>query len=133
MHTLITGQYCRTPKPKVAKTSAFQKVGLTPLPWQSSNSPIWNVRPAAAFSVPLAISSTNGQVMFAWSMFRILFRTIGSHLVPHKVRNVLLTSTRSGSGSMLSFQNKTRSEEHTSELQSRPHLVCRLLLGKKKQ
>src|SRR3989442_2699112 len=27
---------------------------------------------------------------------------------------------------------KPRSEEHTSELQSRPHLVCRLLLEKKK-
>src|SRR5690554_2073265 len=27
----------------------------------------------------------------------------------------------------------TRSEEHTSELQSRPHLVCRLLLEKKKR
>src|SRR5690554_6991282 len=27
---------------------------------------------------------------------------------------------------------KQRSEEHTSELQSRPHLVCRLLLEKKK-
>src|SRR5690554_5272181 len=27
---------------------------------------------------------------------------------------------------------KRRSEEHTSELQSRPHLVCRLLLEKKK-
>src|SRR3989442_5991614 len=26
-----------------------------------------------------------------------------------------------------------RSEEHTSELQSRPHLVCRLLLEKKKR
>src|SRR5690554_6951256 len=26
-----------------------------------------------------------------------------------------------------------RSEEHTSELQSRPHLVCRLLLEKKKK
>src|SRR3989442_2998287 len=26
-----------------------------------------------------------------------------------------------------------RSEEHTSELQSRPHLVCRLLLEKKEQ
>src|SRR5690625_5786592 len=26
-----------------------------------------------------------------------------------------------------------RSEEHTSELQSRGHLVCRLLLGKKKK
>src|SRR3989442_10897206 len=28
--------------------------------------------------------------------------------------------------------SETRSEEHTSELQSRPHLVCRLLLEKKK-
>src|SRR5690554_7231443 len=27
----------------------------------------------------------------------------------------------------------SRSEEHTSELQSRPHLVCRLLLEKKNQ
>src|SRR3989449_7246366 len=30
-------------------------------------------------------------------------------------------------------QDKTRSEEHTSELQSRLHLVCRLLLEKKKK
>src|SRR3989442_7179785 len=29
-------------------------------------------------------------------------------------------------------QQAVRSEEHTSELQSRPHLVCRLLLEKKK-
>src|SRR3989442_10668009 len=28
--------------------------------------------------------------------------------------------------------SSVRSEEHTSELQSRPHLVCRLLLEKKK-
>src|SRR3989442_10139007 len=28
---------------------------------------------------------------------------------------------------------RVRSEEHTSELQSRPHLVCRLLLEKKKK
>src|SRR2546422_6936534 len=28
---------------------------------------------------------------------------------------------------------RLRSEEHTSELQSRLHLVCRLLLGKKKE
>src|SRR5690606_40911423 len=31
------------------------------------------------------------------------------------------------------FQMLTRSEEHTSELQSRENLVCRLLLEKKKQ
>src|SRR2546429_6284098 len=30
-------------------------------------------------------------------------------------------------------QGTTRSEEHTSELQSRLHLVCRLLLEKKKK
>src|SRR5436305_5393698 len=30
------------------------------------------------------------------------------------------------------FAEPLRSEEHTSELQSRPHLVCRLLLEKKK-
>src|SRR3989442_3880046 len=29
-------------------------------------------------------------------------------------------------------RHRRRSEEHTSELQSRPHLVCRLLLEKKK-
>src|SRR5690554_7279383 len=31
------------------------------------------------------------------------------------------------------IQHFQRSEEHTSELQSRPHLVCRLLLEKKKK
>src|SRR5690554_7777261 len=31
------------------------------------------------------------------------------------------------------LDNFERSEEHTSELQSRPHLVCRLLLEKKKK
>src|SRR3989442_11993084 len=30
-------------------------------------------------------------------------------------------------------RREQRSEEHTSELQSRPHLVCRLLLEKKKK
>src|SRR5690554_6980194 len=32
-----------------------------------------------------------------------------------------------------SISRAFRSEEHTSELQSRPHLVCRLLLEKKKK
>src|SRR5207253_5766072 len=32
-----------------------------------------------------------------------------------------------------SARNRARSEEHTSELQSRGHLVCRLLLEKKKR
>src|SRR5690625_6109907 len=35
--------------------------------------------------------------------------------------------------SVLNYLHTFRSEEHTSELQSRGHLVCRLLLEKKKQ
>src|SRR2546425_4414036 len=34
---------------------------------------------------------------------------------------------------ILAIQKKTRSEEHTSELQSLAYLVCRLLLEKKKK
>src|SRR5690554_7295927 len=34
---------------------------------------------------------------------------------------------------LLGAAGTQRSEEHTSELQSRPHLVCRLLLEKKKK
>src|SRR5690554_6998253 len=33
----------------------------------------------------------------------------------------------------VAVSSEIRSEEHTSELQSRPHLVCRLLLEKKKK
>src|SRR3989442_15930007 len=36
-------------------------------------------------------------------------------------------------GRGLRYGRGWRSEEHTSELQSRPHLVCRLLLEKKKK
>src|ERR1035438_10805488 len=37
-----------------------------------------------------------------------------------------------GEGSEFQAANRPRSEEHTSELQSLRHLVCRLLLEKKK-
>src|SRR2546422_6179445 len=41
-------------------------------------------------------------------------------------------SRRSTASECASWNQMTRSEEHTSELQSRLHLVCRLLLEKKK-
>src|SRR2546422_6599581 len=40
---------------------------------------------------------------------------------------------KSGRTHLTSGSKPIRSEEHTSELQSRLHLVCRLLLEKKKQ
>src|SRR2546422_3220147 len=43
-----------------------------------------------------------------------------------------VSPNRAGSRSPPPVRTKPRSEEHTSELQSRLHLVCRLLLEKKK-
>src|SRR5947209_15754748 len=40
--------------------------------------------------------------------------------------------SRTGAAGKVQRKSETRSEEHTSELQSRQYLVCRLLLEKKK-
>src|SRR2546429_5874980 len=50
--------------------------------------------------------------------------------------NLIAGLDRPSSGSVIAHGqdlSKMRSEEHTSELQSRLHLVCRLLLEKKKK
>src|SRR3989442_11900483 len=49
----------------------------------------------------------------------VTVEAVGAHLSQQRLRCAPTASTRS--------------EEHTSELQSRPHLVCRLLLEKKKK
>src|SRR3989442_5194844 len=46
---------------------------------------------------------------------------------------VAIGSGNGAAGASADTERVTRSEEHTSELQSRPHLVCRLLLEKKKK
>src|SRR3989442_9165261 len=71
--------------------------------------------------------------------YTTLFRSLlGSHVAivsSHAmVTPAICHRTRHGrSGAKLSGRCDHRSEEHTSELQSRPHLVCRLLLEKKKK
>src|SRR3989442_7883212 len=50
----------------------------------------------------------------------------------HRVgRRGLLSAARGSPRARAQSRPAARSEEHTSELQSRPHLVCRLLLEKK--
>src|SRR2546422_3964844 len=47
--------------------------------------------------------------------------------------SIRAATVSSPSGHGANFSGQVRSEEHTSELQSRLHLVCRLLLEKKKR
>src|SRR2546422_7174051 len=62
--------------------------------------------------------------------YTTLFRSLRSRPPPNPVSAPLAPTTR-WQGTMMGMG--FRSEEHTSELQSRLHLVCRLLLEKKKK
>src|SRR5689334_23457959 len=61
----------------------------------------------------------------------IAYETYG-RLAPHGRNAVLVTHGFTGSHHAAGRNPSNRSEEHTSELQSQFHLVCRLLLEKKK-
>src|SRR6202043_4207730 len=77
------------------------------------------VSPRLSFFFFLMIRRPPRSTLFPYTT---LFRSESSpaHLAPGPV---VVGGTRGA---------RDRSEEHTSELQSRPHLVCRLLLEKKK-
>src|SRR3989442_10373802 len=78
--------------------------------------------------------------------YTTLFRSRRGHVLGHRVEAGLQGGRLAGGGVGVvdavgraahgladSLVAVDRSEEHTSELQSRPHLVCRLLLEKKKE
>src|SRR5258708_21467798 len=64
----------------------------------------------------------------SWSASRSRLERHAAQLLPHAVEALRQLCIPFGPG-----QVDTRSEEHTSELQSPDHLVCRLLLEKKNQ
>src|SRR3712207_8990402 len=53
------------------------------------------------------------------------------HVARRHRRGEGLRETEAGGGQVRGRRRRPRSEEHTSELQSRQYLVCRLLLEKK--
>src|SRR5690554_7405686 len=62
--------------------------------------------------------------------YTTLFRSQSRIIHLHRYSQKLPIGPLSPRGALAGYS--VRSEEHTSELQSRPHLVCRLLLEKKK-
>src|SRR5258707_7394164 len=65
---------------------------------------------------------------------KIKYRPVVFELMPPEFTLLQLQQTVEAlAGRGLHKQNFRRSEEHTSELQSRQYLVCRLLLEKKKK
>src|SRR2546429_6390425 len=67
--------------------------------------------------------------------YTTLFRSVGLGLVGHHIglgEGAAVGQALEADGARDDAAIHLRSEEHTSELQSRLHLVCRLLLEKKK-
>src|SRR5258705_5451078 len=67
---------------------------------------------------------TAGATFFRWA-------TGAPHPLPEGCKYSLPFGELQGQPTSLNYMRNTRSEEHTSELQSLRHLVCRLLLEKK--
>src|SRR5258708_21959488 len=111
---------------------ASRLAALLGSPWQPAQSPLNNFIPAIKFSSVGAIgfarcgafraaARSSAKCMNAFSSPEgFAFALIGSHPIHANAKP---------SGLEKAFM---RSEEHTSELQSPDHLVCRLLLEKKK-
>src|SRR5438876_8999779 len=102
----------------------------------NENSPIWaRLSPAwievriplpvrkAPNETPVTLPSTTAPVR-ATAPCQWRATSLGSISMPTDTKNTAANTSRTGA---------VRSEEHTSELQSPVHLVCRLLLEKKKQ
>src|SRR2546422_4316028 len=65
--------------------------------------------------------------------YTTLFRSHASHMTDVISQCAEYKESPNDNSPHLTARGRERSEEHTSELQSRLHLVCRLLLEKKKK
>src|SRR2546422_5470297 len=83
--------------------------------------------PAVCFFFFLMIRRPPRSTLFPYTT---LFRSV---IILPRSFTIRVTVTDAAGASGADTKVVTRSEEHTSELQSRLHLVCRLLLEKKKK
>src|SRR5439155_22947880 len=121
------------PSPKASLTAQFPvrseaKLGLPDAAKSTAKNPERVFMAAAAYNQ--SISSNRIFIHFIW-----VWLLFGNELPPlHRLKEALLVLINMEGPVLLEMLREVnRSEEHTSELQSRGHLVCRLLLEKKKK
>src|SRR5690554_7125609 len=85
---------------------------------------VWNMRPYTGCSSLLTCPDEQSTISAPASWKARAIKMASSGVMPPSTQSCAEIRTDIGRWS-------GRSEEHTSELQSRPHLVCRLLLEKK--
>src|SRR5439155_4122835 len=88
---------------------------------------VWKTNPISLFRIRASSSSSRSETFWPFSQYS---PDVGVSRQPIRFMSVDLPDP---DGPMTATYSGKRSEEHTSELQSRGHLVCRLLLEKKKK
>src|SRR5256886_2930199 len=113
--------------PEATATSVLPRA-----PWRSTQALAPAIASAPAGSSTTRVSSNTS--LIAAHIASVSASTISSTSSRHR-RNVSRPTcfTATPSANSPTFSSETRSEEHTSELQSQSNLVCRLLLEKKKK
>src|SRR5207244_5754406 len=101
---------------------------------------LWHRRQVAPAATSSVIHLPSHSLLFYFSFFFILRRPQRSTLFPYTTlfRSAIQQSCPRVDAKLVVLavnaqRDRDRSEEHTSELQSPDHLVCRLLLEKKKK
>src|SRR5256884_732352 len=111
-------------------TTLFRSQQFTATVTGSSNTAVtWEVNGVTGGNSTTGTVSTSGLYTAPATVPNPANVTVTAVLQADTTKSASATVTISNS---LAFYVSTRSEEHTSELQSRLHLVCRLLLEKKK-
>src|SRR5690554_7693490 len=95
----------------------------------------YSLRPCLFFNAPAptAVSTLSLHDALPISLNRSVTDTITITSPDELLSNIEYNDISCNGNADGSATINPRSEEHTSELQSRPHLVCRLLLEKKNQ
>src|SRR6266498_6034012 len=97
-----------------------------PVPAARPDQPAQQLR---RYRLEVAFATGAAAVAIAWLVTRMVSESAGATFSTHVGQPYVLLGILVFGGRALARER--RSEEHTSELQSRPHLVCRLLLEKK--